>query len=223
MLISLRGIYKHFNDHGNKVTVLNDLDLDVDKGEMIAIMGASGSGKSTLLKIMSLILPPEEGAYTYAGKDMLQNTIRENTKFRNQTIGFIFQDFALLEEDSVYDNIILPLRFNPNTKHSEWKHRAMETSKLAGIDALLKSKVRRLSGGEKQRVAIARAIVANQELILADEPTGSLDKINKQHILELFQDLNKNGHTILIVTHDPEVANTCDRILHLQEGKLVSR
>ena len=153
---------------------------------------------------------------------MLKNTIRENTRFRNRTIGFVFQDFALLEEDSVYDNIILPLRFNPNTKHSEWKHRAMETSKRLGIEALLKKKARSLSGGEKQRVAIARAIVANQELILADEPTGSLDKINKQHIIELFQDLNENGHTILIVTHDPEVAKTCDRILHLQEGKLVS-
>lgn len=220
-MINLKDIKKTFNENNDDVHVLRDVNFNVSRGEMIAITGVSGSGKSTLLNIISTIMKPDSGSYLYQDLDILKNSQNENTHFRNGHIGYVFQSFGLLEDDNAYNNIVLPLRYHKTIKKKEWRQRVDAISSELDIKHLLRRKVQKLSGGEKQRVAIARAVIAEQDLILADEPTGSLDKDNTDRIMDLFKQLHRNGKTLIIATHDLNLAVKCDKSFSLVDGQLV--
>lgn len=219
-LIVLKDIKKVYSNKNHNTFALNGINLTINKGEIIAIMGRSGSGKSTLLNVMGLIDMPNEGEYTFNGKSL--NEIRENKvhKTRNEMIGFIFQYFALLKEHTVLDNVALPLTYR-KLKQRERENKAKFYLEKVGLKEHMHKTPDELSGGQQQRVAIARALVGEPELILADEPTGNLDRKTGEEIMNLLLQLNEEGRTIIIVTHDIEVANKCNRIIELVDGEVV--
>ncbi len=223
MYIQLSGIEKSFNiQRGDQaVHVLKSIDLSIDKGELVAIKGASGSGKSTLLHLLGCLDKPSKGHYLLDGMDVTKASPAQLSKIRNQKIGFVLQHFALIEDDNALQNVAVPLLFN-HTKLSLIDAMSMERLKQLGIEHLAKKKVSKLSGGEKQRVAIARALVNQPEIILADEPTGALDKANAEMIMNIFKQLHQEGKTIIIVTHEEFVANACDRIITISDGKIAN-
>lgn len=201
----------------NELEALHNLNLEIARGEMVAITGRSGSGKSTLLRILCGLLPYEAGSCFVSGICMDELTEEEKTRFRNQKIGVVMQDFALIEEFTAMENVRLPLDFSAERIPNK-KKRVQEALELAGIPELENKLAGELSGGQKQRVAIARAIVNQPEILLADEPTGALDSDNTQKILELFQRLNQMGKTVLMVTHDQQAAGFCRRRIRLHDG-----
>lgn len=203
----------------NPVNALRDATLEIEAGEMIAITGVSGSGKSTLLHLLGLLDRPTSGEYFFEKSIDTKVRNAELARLRNKKIGFIFQDFALIPYQTVYENIEVPLLFAkvPRTKRQE---RILSLIRALHIEELKDRKVSKLSGGEKQRVAIARALANDPPLILADEPTGALDSVTKAEILKIFRDIHRQGKTILLVTHDPEVAAIADRVLHISDGVL---
>lgn len=203
----------------NPVHALRDATLEIEAGEMIAITGVSGSGKSTLLHLLGLLDRPTSGEYFFEKNIDTKVRNAELARLRNKKIGFVFQDFALIPYQTVYENIEVPLLFAkvPRTKRQE---RILSLIKALHIEELKDRKVSKLSGGEKQRVAIARALANDPPLILADEPTGALDSVTKAEILKIFRDIHRQGKTILLVTHDPEVAAIADRVLHISDGVL---
>lgn len=215
-LIELQGINKSFGTKDKKVSVLEDLSLKVEEGEMVAIMGKSGAGKTTLLNIIAAIDYPDSGTYFYNGKEVVTKNTSQGIKFRKDRIGLIVQHFALINDFKVYDNVELGL-WETNIKGSARKKRVMEVLESLGIADLKDKYPNVLSGGEKQRVAIGRAIVNNHKLLLADEPTGSLDSDTEQDILKILKNLNSKGMTIVMVTHDEDVANVCDRTVFLDK------
>ena len=215
-LIELQGINKSFGTKDKKVSVLEDLSLKVEEGEMVAIMGKSGAGKTTLLNIIAAIDYTDSGTYLYDGKEVKTKNTSQGIKFRKDKIGLIVQHFALINDFKVYDNVELGL-WETNVKGSARKKRVMEVLESLGIADLKDKYPNVLSGGEKQRVAIGRAIVNNHKLLLADEPTGSLDSDTEQDILKILKDLNSKGMTIVMVTHDEDVANVCDRTTFLDK------
>ncbi len=222
MLIKLTGIEKTFTSPRGAlpVNVLRGIDLDIKSGEMIAIKGASGAGKSTLLHILGCLDRPTKGTYLLNGKNVAEASSAQLSEIRNKTFGFVMQHFALVEEDTVLQNVGIPLLFS-GTRLSRIDAIAKEHLGQLGIAQLDRKRVSKLSGGEKQRVAIARALVNNPQIILADEPTGALDHENSEKVLEIFRDLNTKGKTVIIVTHEDFVAEACDRVITISDGKII--
>jgi len=217
-LVKLDNIRKIYNiGKANEFEALKGLSLFVEDGELVAVIGKSGAGKSTLLHIIACIDSYEDGKYVL--DDVLVKNLSEKklAEIRNSRIGIVMQDFALVDDFTCIENVMLPLDFAPKKKPDS-RELALAALKSVGMDSMAKKPVNKLSGGQKQRVAIARAIVNKPSIILADEPTGALDSKTAVEIMELFRDLNKNGHTIIIVTHDLEIANQCDRIIEISDG-----
>ena len=223
MLIALNGISKSYQaSHGAPpYQVLKDANLSIDKGEMVAINGSSGAGKSTLLHIIGCLDKPTSGSYLLNGQNVSQLSLSKLAEIRNASFGFVMQHFALIEEDSALQNVATPLLF-AKARRSQMDARAMEQLRNVGMEQMANKRIATLSGGEKQRVAIARAMVNNPEIILADEPTGALDRANTEKIVQLFQQLNEKGKTIIIVTHDDFVAQSCRRIVTIADGVIKS-
>lgn len=223
MLIALNGISKSYQaSHGAPpYQVLKDANLSIDKGEMVAIKGSSGAGKSTLLHIIGCLDKPTSGSYLLNGQNVSQLSLSKLAEIRNASFGFVMQHFALIEEDSALQNVATPLLF-AKARRSQMDARAMEQLRNVGMEQMANKRIATLSGGEKQRVAIARAMVNNPEIILADEPTGALDRANTEKIVQFFQQLNEKGKTIIIVTHDDFVAQSCRRIVTIADGVIKS-
>lgn len=215
--INLKGIKKQYENDSVITKVLHGVDLQIDQGEFLAIMGPSGSGKSTLMNIIGLLDRASQGKYIFKGKDVYEYTEDELASLRNKEIGFIFQSFNLLPKTSVLDNVILPLLYN---KKKNKRKIAEDVIESVGLSHRINNLSNQLSGGEKQRVAIARALINNPTIVLADEPTGNLDSKTGQQIMELIQNLNEKGHTILLVTHEQFTAKHADRIVKIKDGTI---
>lgn len=221
-MITLKNIVKIYNPKkSNEYEALHKVSAAIEDGEMVAIIGKSGAGKSTLLHILACIDSYQEGEYTIDGTLVKALSERQYAKIRNEKIGMVMQDFALVEDFSALENVMIPLNF-AKKKIPNKKEKALEALRSVGIEELAKKPCNKLSGGQKQRVAIARAIVNEPSMILADEPTGALDTKTSAEIMELFKKLNKQGRTVVIVTHDPKVAEQCGRIIEISDGKIVS-
>jgi len=222
-MIYLKQVSKIYNKgKSNSFQALYDVDLKIEDGELVAIIGKSGAGKSTLLHILACIDSYESGEYFI--DDVLVKNLSEKklAEIRNKKIGMVMQDFALVDDFSCIENVMLPLDFAKNKKINRIEL-AMNALKSVGMDSMAKKLVNKLSGGQKQRVAIARAVVNEPSIILADEPTGALDTKTSAEIMELFHELNEKSHTVIIVTHDLEIAKQCDRIIEISDGKIISQ
>ncbi len=219
-LIEAYGINKEFRIGASSIHALRDIEIYVAQGELLAIMGPSGSGKSTLLHILGCLERPDSGRYMLDGKDVFQASDRELSDFRANHIGFVFQTFNLLPQLTVLENVELPFLYS-SSSNGEAEERVTKAIEQVGLINRLYHRPAELSGGEMQRVAIARALAIGPTLILADEPTGNLDSRTSAEILELFEGLHDDGATILMVTHDSEVASRCQRVLTLRDGKFV--
>lgn len=218
-MLKLENVTKVFENHKNKTFVLNGISMEVHQGDMIGIMGPSGSGKSTLLRIVGCLDYPTEGEYLIDGKSQKTLNERELAYMRNAKFGFILQDFALIEDESVLENVMVPVLFRKQ-KMRGVEEEIEKILEYLHIGHLIDKKVYTLSGGEKQRVAIARALINKPDIILADEPTGALDLENTIQIMELLKELNQSGITIVLITHDETVAQYCGIRYDLKEGKL---
>lgn len=222
-MININNLSKTYNyGKANAFQALKDVSLNIETGEMVAIIGKSGAGKSTLMHIIGCIDDFEDGTYILNGEDVSHLRGSKAAEIRNTQIGIVLQDFALVEQYTVVENVMLPLYFSKGIRRKDKKKRAIEALRKVGIEELANKKVNKLSGGQKQRVAIARAIVNEPSIILADEPTGALDVITSGEIIKVLRELNDQGITIVIITHDMDVANSCERIITISDGKLVS-
>lgn len=217
-LVSLNHVSHSYELDGEKIPILSDISFDIEAGEMVAIQGPSGSGKSTLLNLLGGFLRLQEGRLSIAGAELAQLSDRALAQFRNQRLGYVFQQFNLLPRTRVIDNILMPTQYGSGRKPKE---RALQLAQYLGISDRLDHMPNQLSGGQQQRVAIARALINDPDIILADEPTGNLDSQSSQQTLELFHDLHRQGKTLIIITHDPEVARQCQRILHIHDGQII--
>lgn len=220
MILELKNIYKDYIQGKMTVPVLNDISLDVEKGEYLAIMGPSGSGKTTLMNIIGCLDRPTSGQYLLDGEDVLSYKDKAMSDVRLKSIGFVFQSFYLLSRQSAIDNVSLPLVYAGISK-KERHDRAFRALERVGLADRVDFKPTQLSGGQKQRVAIARAIVNNPKILLADEPTGALDSKSGQQIMDLFQKLNDEGVTIVMITHDAEIAAFAKRTILIRDGIIV--
>jgi putative ABC transport system ATP-binding protein len=220
-IIELKNISKVYADGENDKKVLNDINLTIEKGDYISIVGASGSGKSTLLNIIGCMDTASSGEYIFNGTDVTKLKASELDLFRRNNVAFIFQQFALMSHYTVEENVALPLK-NMKLGGDEKKKRIDEALEKVNIKALKKKKVTKISGGEQQRTAIARAMVTGNPLILGDEPTGALDKKNGQELMNYFDEMHREGKTIIMVTHDLEVAARAERIIEISDGQIIS-
>lgn len=215
-MIDIKGIKKSFGS----LEVLKGIDLHIDKGEVVSIVGPSGAGKTTLLQIIGTLDRPDTGTITIDGIDVSKLSSKKLSDFRNQHIGFVFQFHQLLPEFTAIENIMIPA-YIAGASHREAKQRAQELLDFMGLSDRASHKPNELSGGEKQRVAVARALINHPAVILADEPSGSLDSKNKEELHQLFFDLrDKFGQTFVIVTHDEQLASITDRTIHMRDGQL---
>jgi len=220
-MIKTNELTKIFRTEEVETTALNKINLDVKEGEYVAVMGPSGCGKSTLLNILGLLDNPTSGSYLFNGTEVANLRERDRTVFRKGNIGFVFQSFNLIDELNVFENVELPLIYL-KMKTSERKKKVEEALERMKISHRAKHFPQHLSGGQQQRVAIARAVVANPRLILADEPTGNLDSKNGIEVINLLSELNKEGTTIIMVTHSERDAGYAHRIINLFDGQIVS-
>lgn len=220
VLIELKKINKEYKMGHNVLRVLNDVDLKIYEGEFVAILGPSGSGKSTLMNILGCIDKPTSGEYIFNNEDITYLDEFKLSKFRNETIGFIFQKFNLLPKYSTLENVQIPLLIRGQSR-KESKGRALKQLDQVGLKDRVKHKPIELSGGQQQRVAVARALVTHPKLLLADEPTGNLDSKSEEDIINLFKKLNQNGHTIIMITHSKEVASVAKRVITIKDGCVI--
>ena len=219
-MIELNNIYKLYEMGGETVTALDDITLTIQDGEFTSIMGPSGSGKSTLMNMTGLLDAFDRGEYILNDINIGEYSDKELAQIRNKQIGFVFQSFNLMPRLSVLQNVMLPLVY-AGVSLSERKERATAALERVGLGDRLNHRPNEISGGQKQRVAIARAIVNDPAVILADEPTGNLDSTTAEEIMRIFQELNREGSTIVMVTHEREIADYTKKIIHLRDGKLV--
>ena len=220
MMLELKNIYKNYTQGKMDVPVLKDISLSVDEGEYVAIMGPSGSGKTTLMNIIGCLDSPTSGEYILEGKDISQSSDNKLSDVRLHSIGFVFQSFYLLSRQSALENVALPLLY-AGVRRKERLEIARKALERVGLGDRVNFKPTQLSGGQCQRVAIARAIVNNPKVLLADEPTGALDTKSGEQIMEIFQKLNEEGVTIVMITHEPEIAAHAKRVLHIRDGMLL--
>lgn len=219
-VLKINKLEKYYGSKGNIVKAIDDISFSVSKGEFIGVMGPSGSGKTTLLNMISTIDEVTSGNIYLEGKDLTEISPKDIAKFRRENLGFIFQNFNLLDTLTIHENIALALTIN-KTKKSEIDKKVLSVAKELGIEDLLSKYPYEVSGGQKQRTACARALITNPKLILADEPTGALDSRSAQMLIEMISNMNKDlGATILMVTHDSFTASYCNRILFIKDGKI---
>ncbi len=220
-IISLQNITKTYGEDDESYQALKGISLEIHKGEFVAIMGPSGSGKSTTMHIVGALDTPTSGQYLLKGKDISSYNSDELAYIRNREIGFVFQAFNLLPRTTVFKNVERPMMY-AGIPAKEREKRAMECLKLVHIEAKADNLSNHISGGQIQRVAIARALVMNPAIILADEPTGNLDSKTAHEIMTFFQELNKKGHTIVLITHEDDIAAFAKRIVRLKDGEIIS-
>ena len=220
-MLKVKDITKIFSTEEVQTLALDGVSFEIKDGEFVAVMGPSGCGKSTLMNILGLLDNPTSGSYELIGQEVGHLKEKDRTQFRKGNIGFIFQSFNLIDELNVYENVELPLLYM-KISASERKKRVEEILRRMNISHRAKHFPQQLSGGQQQRVAIARAVVMNQKLILADEPTGNLDSKNGREVMDLLTDLNREGSTIVMVTHSQKDAARAQRIINLFDGKIVS-
>jgi putative ABC transport system ATP-binding protein len=219
-MIRAEHLHKTYNLGGGVIRALDDVSLEIGEGEIVAITGASGSGKSTLMNILGCLDRPDSGTYVLAGEDVSTLSKDRLAEIRNLRIGFVFQTFNLLPRMNALENVELPLLYAGGHLSRERAAKALST---VGLGDRMEHEPNQLSGGQRQRVAVARALVSDPAIILADEPTGNLDSKTGEEILKLFQDLNDQGHTIIMVTHDLDVAKHCKREIHIRDGRVVDK
>ena len=219
-MIRLKNISKQYTLGDVITNALNEISLTIADGEFVAIMGASGSGKSTLLNIIGCMDTPSGGEYFLDDRKVSELNSRELSSIRNAKISFVFQNFALMEKYSAYENIELPL-VNRRVSANERRHTVEEAAARLGITEQLCKLPKQMSGGQQQRVALARALASGADIILADEPTGALDKKTGIELMEIFKELNRDGKTIIIVTHNPNVAEYADRVITISDGRII--
>ena len=215
-LIHIENMKKIYNPGENEVRALDGIDLDIEKGDLVAIVGHSGSGKSTMLGCLDT---PTSGKYVLDGQDVASMTDNQLADVRNKEIGFIFQGFNLISNLDAVGNVELPLVYRGVSKN-ERKQLAMEALKSVGLEDRMKHKPNEMSGGQQQRVAVARAVAAKPPIILADEPTGNLDTKSTQEIMEILKELHRSGRTVIIITHDEEIASQAHRVIRILDGRI---
>ena len=221
-LISLTNIVKKYKIGSVESTVLKSVSLTINQGDMLAIVGASGSGKSTLMNIIGLLDKPDSGNYLLGERNVLGLSDDELAILRNRTIGFVFQQFNLLPRFTALQNVELPLTYRGHLSHQQIRLRALNALERVGMRAFAEHRPTQLSGGQQQRIAIARALTSEPQVILADEPTGALDSVTGTDIMALFLDLHREGRTLILVTHEEQVAAMCARRITLADGKIIS-
>jgi len=219
-MISIRNLNKVYKTGSVEVHALKNVNLEIEHGEFIAIMGQSGSGKSTLMNILGCLDRPSSGEYLLEGIDIKNQSQDELSLIRNKKIGFVFQAFNLIPRTNVLRNVELPMIY-AKTKTSYRKQRAVELLEKVGLGDRINHLPNELSGGQKQRVAIARALANNPPIILADEPTGNLDTRSSEEIMEIFRNLNKEGSSVILVTHEPDIAEYADRVIVFRDGSII--
>jgi len=219
-MISIKNLHKSYKTKDLETTVLRGIDLDVKEGEFLGIMGKSGAGKSTLMYQIGLLDHPTSGEIILNGINAEKLSTEERTNLRLSTFGYVFQDYALIPELSAGENVMIPLLMQGKS-FSEAKNIAMNVLSRVGLSHRISNKPSQLSGGEQQRVSIARAVAHNPKILFADEPTANLDSVSGQSVIELFKDLHSKGQTIVMVTHEEEYSKYCNRIIYIEDGKIV--
>lgn len=218
-LIEIKDMYKIYNPGENEVHALDGVSLVIEKGEFAAVIGHSGSGKSTLMNMIGCLDTPTEGTYLLNGRDVSGLTDNELSDIRNEEIGFIFQGFNLIANLDALANVELPLIYRGIDRHTR-REAAEESLEMVGLGERMRHKPAQMSGGQQQRVAVARAIAARPPVILADEPTGNLDSRSTEEVLKILKELHKSGRTVIVITHDSEIAAQAERVIRIKDGKI---